>query len=449
MADSQPNIVFIMTDQHRADHVGFGGNAVVDTPHLDAIAARGMVFDRAFVANPICMPNRATIMTGRMPSAHGTRYNGVPLDWGANTFVRCLRLAGYDTIHVGKSHLQNMGVSRRYMARHVDTDAAGATTHTYPEGWDTCEDIMAYRTRDEVALPEDYYGFGHVDFTISHSDVCGGHYYQWLLGQGIDPTQWQGMQNALEVYPGWHQVYQTRLPEALYPSRYIADRAIEQIERVGGESDRPFFLHCSFPDPHHPFSPPGRYWQQYAPGDMPLPETFNADHAASMPHISRLIQQRGVPADYGVDPWAPDPDQFRHALAAQYGMISMIDDQVGRIVGALADQGLDNTIIVFSSDHGDMMGDHGLLLKHFVHYEACLRVPLVIVTPDRAPGRCRSIVSSIDIAQTLLDLAGLPAYHDMQGASLVPLLDNPERHVRDRLLIEEDEKPDALSLIHI
>ena len=104
-----PNILLIVTDQHRADHTGSGGNPLVQTPNLDRLARRGMVFDQAFVANPICMPNRSTLMTGRMPSVHGTRFNGVPLDWRANTFVRRLRTEGYRTGLIGKSHLQNMG----------------------------------------------------------------------------------------------------------------------------------------------------------------------------------------------------------------------------------------------------------------------------------------------------------------------------------------------------
>ena len=100
-----PNVLLIITDQQRGDHTGFGGNQVLKTPKLDALAARGMRFDRAFVANPICMPNRSTIFTGRLPSVHGTRYNGIPLDWSANTFARVLRGAGYDTAYFGKCHL--------------------------------------------------------------------------------------------------------------------------------------------------------------------------------------------------------------------------------------------------------------------------------------------------------------------------------------------------------
>ena len=115
-----PNFLFLITDQHRPDHTGFGGNPIIETPNLDALAAHGTVFDRDFVSNPICMPNRSTIMTGRMPSVHGTRFNGVSLDWRANTFVKALRKSGYRTTHIGKSHLQTMGISRTVLERMVD-----------------------------------------------------------------------------------------------------------------------------------------------------------------------------------------------------------------------------------------------------------------------------------------------------------------------------------------
>ena len=117
MANTQPNVLLILTDQHRADHVGFAGNTEVRTPNLDALAAESVVFERTYVANPICMPNRASLFTGVMPSSHGTRYNGIPLDWSANTFARVLREAGYRTGYFGKCHLQTMGSSPTRMAQ--------------------------------------------------------------------------------------------------------------------------------------------------------------------------------------------------------------------------------------------------------------------------------------------------------------------------------------------
>jgi len=445
----RPNFLFLITDQHRPDHTGFGGNEIVQTPHLDAIAARGVVFDRAFVANPICMPNRSTIMTGRMPSVHGTRYNGVPLNWRVNTFVRVLRAHGYRTTHIGKSHLQNMGVRHASLDELVDWSApAEAVTTDLPDGWDELESVQRYRTLEPVPLPDDFYGFERVNFTNMHGDRCGGHYYQWLLQQGVDPTRLQGFDYALTSYKGWGQVYQTALPVELYPTSYVTKCAVEEISAAAADG-RPFFIYCSWPDPHHPFTPPGEYWDRYAPRDIELPATFDDPHDNAMPHYRKMLAQRGTPMGRGVDGWAPTADQYRHAAAAEYGMISLIDDGVGRILAALEQNGVvDETIIIFTSDHGDMFGDHGVMLKHAMHYEGCTRVPLVINRPGQVPARTHSLAGSLDLAQTILDLADLPAYHGMQGTSLVPLLQNPHAVIRHRLLIEEDEKSDPIDAGH-
>ena len=135
-----PNVLFIITDQHRADHVGFRGNEVVRTPHLDAIAARGAVFENAWVANPVCMPNRSSIMTSRMPSVHGVVFNDRSLEWGAATHVRQFHSAGYRTALIGKSHLQH-GMSRNSVYR---TDQTAAVDHGYDEGWDSLEHFERY-----------------------------------------------------------------------------------------------------------------------------------------------------------------------------------------------------------------------------------------------------------------------------------------------------------------
>jgi len=444
---AKPNFLYIMTDQHRADHTGFGGNNLLSTPNLDAIASAGIVFDRAYVSNPICMPNRSTIMTGRMPSAHGTRHNGISLNWHSNTFIKALRKAGYRTTHIGKSHLQNMGVNKQGMLRDVDfTLPDEAFDLGLAEGWDNLENLYRYKKLTEVEIPDDFYGYERADFVVSHADICGGHYYQWLLRQGINPEEYQGYLNALQQPCDWSQIYQTRLPTELYPTTYIGDQSIREIEQAR-KDDRPFFIHCSFPDPHHPFTPPGKYFDMYSADDIILPDSFNQDHSKSMPHIQEMLKHRGKSARVNTAAWSPVENQLRHAAAAEYGMIGLIDDTVGRIMQALDANGeKENTIIIFNSDHGDMFGDHGLMLKHELHYEGCIRVPLVISLPDSKPGRTNSLVSSIDLAQTILDLADVEPYYGMQGVSLCPLLNDPSLTLRDSVLIEEDEKNDPFGL---
>lgn len=440
----QPNFLFIITDQHRADHTGFGGNPVLRTPNLDAIAARGTIFDRAFVSNPICTPNRATIHTGRMPSAHGSRVNGISLDWNAETFVRRLRDSGYRTVHVGKSHLQTMGVPESSNPLRLPEPGDGeAVRSPNNRSWDGLEHAVRFEVDGRAEFPKDFYGYEHVDMVTSHGDLCSGHYLQWLRERVSDAAGLRGHENALSRFGPWSQVYQTAVPVELYPTSYITEQAISEIEAAAAD-DRPFFLHCSYPDPHHPFSPPGDYAERYTPGEIALPESFDDPHGASMPHIRAMIEKRGTPV-LRVHGWAPTEDQFRHAAAAEYGMIELIDDSVGRLIDALERAGVANeTVIVFTSDHGDMFGDHGLMLKHAMHYQACTRVPLVIAQPEQTPVRTNQLASSIDLAPTLLELAGAPAYHGLQGRSLVPMLGDPSASVRNRVLIEEDEPEDYL-----
>lgn len=160
MSGPQPNFLFIMTDQHRPDHTGFGGNAVVRTPHLDRLAREGTVFDKAYVSNPICMPNRATVLTGRMPSVHGTRINGIPLDWDVETFLRVLRRDGYRTGHVGKAHFQVIGRRKDEADRLRDHSRAGSARR-HPEGSDAQEEweLFERHQQEYVRLPDDYYGY--------------------------------------------------------------------------------------------------------------------------------------------------------------------------------------------------------------------------------------------------------------------------------------------------
>lgn len=439
MSGPRPNILLFITDQHRPDHTGFGGNRSLQTPNLDRLAARSTRFDRAIVANPICMPNRSSILTGRLPSVHRTRYNGIPLDRSANTFARVLRSAGYQTAYFGKSHLQNIGDGKAIRDRvFADETGPNALADPHPPGWDSWEYSDRHRA-EYVRIPPDFYGFDQVDLLVDHSDSCSGHYYQWLLEQGVDPTKLQGAENALPFESPTPQIWRTAVPEELYPTSYVSMRTAEFLEGRAHRADEPFLAVCSYPDPHHPFTPPGRYFDMYDPAAIPLPETFSDPHTDSMPHYRAMLERRGEQG-FRMAPFAPTGEQYREMAAKEYGMISMIDDGVGRVLDALERSGqADNTVVVFTSDHGDMFGDHGVMLKAGMHYEGCVRVPLTIAAPGRSPGVCRSLVSSLDLAQTFLELAGCDPFRGMQGASLVELLADPTARVRDYVLVEEDQ----------
>jgi arylsulfatase A-like enzyme len=437
------NIVVIIADQLRVDHLGYSGKVPVRTPHIDALASDGHHFDRAFAANPVCMPNRATIMTGQWPSAHGLRTNGLPLNPECDTFVRALRREGWRTAAVGKLHLQPMGYG--YEEYQLDQIKAAM-----PEVWEASvagpfgEDFRSWESselhaRGDVVIPPDYYGFDSVSLVAGHGDRVFGHYVPWARERGFDPVTQAGRKNAKTQYAGWNHVYESAVPAALHPTTYITDTAIDHLNDFAGGHEN-FMLFVSFPDPHHPFAPPSEYFHRHRPEDMPLPDSFDDDHATSPQYVRDIVARRGTP---DVDPmmlWAPTADQYRHALAAELGSIEFIDDSVGRILESLQELGLaDDTVVLFTSDHGDVFGDHGLILKHFTHYDAAIRVPLIISGGSLGSGGHTDLASSADIAPTLLDLAGVPAMAGVQGTSLVPLMQGDAAHWRASILVEEDQ----------
>jgi len=434
----QPNVLFIITDQHRADHVGFNGNAVVQTPNLDSIAERGTVFDSCWVSNPVCMPNRSTIVTGRMPSAHGVIGNDRSLDWGANTWIRQFQQAGYRTGLLGKSHLQN-GVSRLTLTGFTEPPAVN---DPHPAGWNEFEFEELYES-GALEWPEDFYGFDTVELSLDHGANVAGHHLLWALERGAKREDLVVPQTAENPKrrgsDAWWQVYEPPYDEEFHSSSFVADRTINFIEEATAQGS-PWVAWASFPDPHHPFTPPGQWYDRHSADDMELPATFD-DPLEGAPKYLKRFQSRTV---HDMRQWvdvigATSPEVTRAAIAANYGTIEMIDDRVGQIRDAIERLGqTDDTIVIFTSDHGDMLGDHGLILKGLMHYRGTLQVPLVIADPRRNAARTTSLASSIDLGPTLMDLCSVDGYHGIQGHSLAPILDDPAAAVRDHVLVEDD-----------
>jgi arylsulfatase A-like enzyme len=445
---ARPNFLLLMTDQHRADHLGCYGNKVVRTPHIDSIAASGVMFDRFYVASPICMPNRATLMTGRMPSLHGVRHNGIPLPLEATTFVDRLRQSGYRTTMVGKAHFQNMTGEPTNLP--PDKYASGGPKDTVrlvpaeTPGPGRYDQELAPKWRDDPAHDLDlpYYGFESVDLAIDHGDQVEGHYTRWLRQKRNDADSLRGEANALRS-PDYAtpQAWRTKLPEELYPTSYIAERTLARLDECATDRGRPFFLKCSFPDPHHPFTPPGRYWGMYDPKEMELPGGWHIDRAKAPPHLRWALDQRDNGKASRLTPalFACTEREAREATALTYGMITMVDDAIGRVLERLKALGLaENTIVMFTADHGDYMGDHQLMLKGPMHYQSLVRVPFIWREPDGgARGRRGALSSTLDIARTVLDRAGIEPFQGLQGLSLLPFV-NGARDGRDGILIEEE-----------
>jgi len=435
------NFLLFITDQHRADHLGAYGNKVVATPNLDALAAAGWRCDEMHVATPICMPNRASLLTGRYPSAHGARHNGIPLDLQSATFVDVLREAGYRTSLVGKAHFQNMTDNPPPWppnpADRLPREAKARGRGRYDQ-----ENRKKWLTQDGYDLDYPFYGFEDVDLVDDHSDSVHGHYRQWLREHHPEVEAMIGPKAAAPapeyVLTSFGQAWRTAVPEELYPSAYIADRTIERLEEAGG---RPFFIQCSFPDPHHPFTPPGKYWDMYDPDDMALPPSFHSG-ATPPPHVQWLRRQRdgGKAIKHTPAIFACTEREAKEALALNYGSITNIDHQIGRVLAALRRLGLeDNTVVIFTSDHGDYLGDHQLMLKGPIHYRGLVRVPFIWRDPQRRlQGAASALSSTIDIAPTILARAGVAGFNGIQGRSLLDVMAGKADRVREHLMIEEE-----------
>ena len=437
----RPNILYFMTDQHRADWLGCAGHPVVKTPNIDGLAARGTRFSNFYVTTPICMPNRGAIFTGRYPSVNGARHNGLPLPESANTFVDLLADAGYQTASIGKSHLQPYtdwlvkaeGREENVNPHIPEANKSDATKYL-------AEHPATYDGQSDYEIPLPYYGFDHLRLVTNHSDECGGHYLQWLKQQ---TNEWSEMRDRANQLPHEYanpQAFRTSIPEELYPTSYIREEAKSYLQSRK-DHDGPFFAFVSFPDPHHPFTPPGKYWDMYDPDDFDVEFPFEA-HANPPEQLKvwkDLMDQGVIPANLQQAFMAPKR-QIQEAMALTAGMITMIDDAIGDILGTLQENGLaEDTIVIFNADHGDYMGAFSLLLKGPFPHSSVYRVPFIWADLTRdAASVAEGLAASIDIAPTLLERCGVRPYYGMQGKSFLSQIGG-QNEGREAVLIEHEE----------
>ncbi len=381
--DARPNILWICTDQQRYDTIHALGYDWANTPNIDRLVGEGIAFTHAYCQNPICTPSRASFLTGMYPSSIRACMNGNDV-WAdaAPLVTKLLADAGYDCGLAGKLHL------------------AGAAGRVEPRGDD------GYRVFHWSHHPRDDWSEGH-------------DYVDWLREQGVDPAEFFD-DPAL-------------IPPALHQSSWCADMAIDFMRE---ERDQPWLMSVNFYDPHVPFDPPQSYLDRYDPTQMPAPHFAEGDLAAQALLEEVIFQTEPGPpqslnlADYfGKLGHAALQESASASLAeikaAYYAMIELIDHNVGRMLDALDRTGQrENTLVIFMSDHGETLGDHGLLLKGCRFYEGLVRVPLIISWPEAfAGGRVSdALVELTDIAPMLLDICGLPHPPRMQGKSLLPLV---------------------------
>ena len=447
MSDARPNILCLCMDQLRADSLGLYGNRICRTPHLDRLAAEGLTFDQAFVANPLCQPARATLFTGRTPRGHGVRTNGIPLDPAVPTAVEALRQSGYHTHAVGKLHLHCFGTAAR----------AGETA---PDLRQWPESRPAWDQGAVTALPRPYFGFASSLYVGGHSSWVWGDYVNWLKAQHPAALpQLYGKQMLEDWTPkcGEHG-FKSALPEELHYNRWIADRTGEYLAERARDR-QPFFCWTSFPDPHHSYVATRPYCDWYDPAAIPLP-TRRAGELDRLAPFFRIVH------DEGSKRWkalsgrfqrtAHTDSELQHIRALTYAMVSSTDAAIGRVLAQLDALGLrENTIVVFLADHGDLLGDHYLVNKGPFHFDGLLRMPFIWRWPGRiaAGTRTAGLASQLDFAPTILDLAGVPRPEGpcpgapeareqrpaWPGHALTPQLRGQVARVRDWVIVENDE----------
>ena len=436
----KPNFLYLITDQQRADWLGCYGHPVVKTPNIDRIAKNGTRFDDFHVALPVCMPNRASLITGRYPSAHGLRHNGCNLSERANTFVDVLAASGYDTAAIGKSHLQSFTDSKPVGRKPFETGPIAEAWKPEPGSYNE-EAPDSYQSDALYKITTPYYGYRHIEMVTGHGDRCGGHYGQWFRRTHPDWRELHDPANELAHNYTCPQAYRTPVPEESYPTAWIGDRTADWLRSRNGD-DTPFLASVSFPDPHHPFNPPGKYWSMYDPSDFEVSLPYSA-HQNPNPIMRRIKEmwENGESSPLMQTAFYADDQELREAMALTAGMITMIDDQVGKIMQALEESGhADNTVVIFNSDHGDYMGDFNLLLKGMLQLRGLTRVPFIWSDPSNPaqPDRCDGLASTVDVSATILDRAGVNPYWGMQGKSLLPAVSGAAE-TRDALLIEHHD----------
>jgi arylsulfatase len=363
MAATAPNIILILCDELRADALGCLGSTIVQTPHLDRLAAEGTLFTQCMITQPTCTPSRASILTGCYPSTLRTRMVGCDTPDDPRFLPRVLAQHGYHTASIGKIHLVPQRDEPATIAQRLTTG-----DHTY-------------------------YGFQEIDLVNGHGDGCfGPQYSAWLQAKVPD---WAERLQQRRPYAQGVNTCTWELPPEVHSSQYIADRAVDFLARP---HDQPFFLHVSFPDPHYPFTVPEPYASRYRPEDMP-PPIPPVTESEGMPPLHTQVYQRqggaitrpdGRPTDRIIGTPPHDyarytPADWQQVKAIYYGMVTLLDDCIGRVLHAVDANGLrDNTVVVFLSDHGDYLGDHGFYGKG-LPYDSVLRVPLIW----RGTGYCR------------------------------------------------------------
>ncbi|MDO6478458.1 alkaline phosphatase family protein [Shimia thalassica] len=415
------NVLFIMCDQLRWDYLSCTGHPHLHTPHIDRLAERGVLFDRTYVQSPICGPSRMSFYTGRYASSHGSTWNNIPLKVGEMTLGDHLRPLGVRTALCGKTHMTADVEGMRRLGLAPDSTIGALVSECGFEPYEREDGLHPDGPR--YARNEAYDAF--------------------MKERGWpDENPWQTVANSAEdddgnILSGWfmdNADKPARAADEESETPYITGRAMDFIREAG---DTPWCLHLSYIKPHWPYIVPAPYHDMYGPETHLDPVRSEAERTDPHPVYGAFMEERVSRA------FCDDGTRTR-VLTTYMGLIKQIDDQIGRLMGFLDDQGItDDTMIVFTSDHGDYLGDHWMGEKELFH-DASARIPLIVVDPRPEANATRGVKSSalveaIDVVPTILNyFDGEEVPHIIEGKSLQPILHGQVDSLRDFAVSEYD-----------
>lgn len=444
-----PNILFITSDQQHWMRIGYN-DPTVQTPNLERLAKRGVIFDRAYTVNPTCTSTRASLITGKFPSQHGAWSLGTKLPEDEPCVGDYLAEADYSTFLIGKAHFQQLKGTAEY-----------PSLEAYPV-------LQDYDFWKEFTGP--FYGFQHVEICRNHTDEAhvGQHYVLWmeqkLKEAGKDPEAWKAWfrtptGTSKAQYGEWN------IPEAYHYNVFITERTNAMLDESVKKGQR-FFGWASFFDPHPSYIVPEKWASMYDPNDMEVPELVPGE-LDDMPKHYQMTQAAPKEANAYYKQFEEENGNWCHGfhshtiygrgkvdkarkakdMAIYYGMISMMDHYIGKILDKVDELGIaDNTLIVFTSDHGHFLGEHGLVAKGPFHYEDVLKVPMIASWPGVIPEgrRTNALQSLVDIAPTFLGVAGQKVPLTMSGQNRLDNWIDDTVNVRDHVLVENRHQPTTI-----
>ncbi len=428
------NVLFITSDQQHWRAMGYL-NPEVKTPNLDRLVKRGMTFHRAYTVNPTCTPTRASWITGLYPSQHGAYSLGTKLMEDVPTVGDRFQQHGYRTALVGKAHFQPLQGTPEY-----------PSLESYP----ILHDLDFWR-----GFHGPFYGFEHVELARNHTDEshAGQHYALWMEEKGHKDWRKYFQPAHASVRPGepWD------IPEEIHYNAWIAERTNALMEQYRRDGEK-FFLWASFFDPHPQYMVPEPYASMYDPQKVSVPEHRAGEFDDKPPYFKRSQQEKpdfsefqepGGNVIHGSGSHLSSRETRAKNIAMMYGMMTLLDKYVGKILDKLDELGLaDSTLVCFTTDHGDFWGQHGLTAKAIHHYEDLLKVPLVVSQPGTIPaGRVSdSLQSTLDLPQTFLSMAGLPVPRTMTGVDQKDVWRGATETRRDHVMVENQHQPTTMNL---